>query len=236
MLVLLLSAILPVAIFLFFIYRKDTEKEPPKLLVKCFLWGCFITLPIILIGLLFDCFNIFNSAFLDSFYNAFVVAAFVEEGGKFLCLYWLIWKHKEFDQHFDAIVYAVFVSLGFALVENILYVFQHGFGIAISRAILSVPGHGLFGVMMGYFFALAKFSETAKKQKLLWLSFLVPFLFHGLYDFILFYIEKSSDNIAVLLFVAFIVVMVFLWRYGIRYIRKHYAKDREDNLINKEIE
>ena len=162
MLVILLSAIFPVIIFLFFIYRKDTEKEPPILLVKCFLWGCVITLPIILIELVLDHLNIFNSALLHSFYNAFVVASFVEEGFKFLCLYWIIWKRKEFNQYFDGIIYAVFVSLGFAFIENIGYIFQNGFGAAIMRAILSVPGHGLFGVIMGYFFSLARFSEIEK--------------------------------------------------------------------------
>ena len=225
--ILLLSAILPVAVFLFFIFRKDTEKEPIKLLLKCFLWGCIATLPIVLIELVFDFFNIFTSAFWHSFYKAFVVAAFVEEGVKFLVLYWIIWKHKEFDQHFDGIVYAVFVSLGFAVVENILYVFDGGIGISVMRAILAIPLHGFCGVIMGYFFAIAKFCEIDKKQKFLWLSFLVPLLFHGLYDFALFYIEKSSDNIALalLLFAVFIAVVVFLWRIGIKHIKRHYAKD-----------
>jgi RsiW-degrading membrane proteinase PrsW (M82 family) len=235
MLVILLSAIFPVIIFLFFIYRKDTEKEPPILLVKCFLWGCVINLPIILIELVLDHLNIFNSALLHSFYNAFVVASFVEEGFKFLCLYWIIWKRKEFNQYFDGIIYAVFVSLGFAFIENIGYIFQNGFGAAIMRAILSVPGHGLFGVIMGYFFSLARFSEIEKKWKFLWLSFLIPFLFHGLYDFLLFYIEKSGDNIGfvLLLFAMFVIVMVFLWHYGIRYVKKHYANDKENNLKYK---
>ena len=233
--ILLFSAIFPVAIFLFFIYKKDTKKEPPKLLAKSFMWGCIAALPVIIVELILDYFNIFNSAFLQSFYNAFIVAAFVEEGFKFLCLYLIIWKHKEFDQYYDGIVYAVFVSLGFAVVENIVYVIQFGIVTSILRAILPVPGHGLFGVIMGYFFALAKFSTNNKRKKLLWLSFLLPFFIHGLYDFFLFYMQHFQDNvfIALLFIVFFIILMVFLWRYGIRYIKKHYAKDKEEILINK---
>jgi RsiW-degrading membrane proteinase PrsW (M82 family) len=226
--ILLLSAIFPVAVFLFFIFRKDTEKEPIKLLAKCFLWGCIATVPVILIELVLDLFNVFTSAFWHSFYKAFIVAAFTEEGVKFLFLYWIIWKHKECNQYFDGIVYAVFVSLGFAVIENILYVFNfNGLSTAINRAIFSVPAHGLFGVIMGYFFTLARFSETNKKRKFLWMSFLVPLIFHGLYDFVLFYMEKSNDNITFysLLFVIFIVVMVFLWHTGIKHIKQHYAKD-----------
>ena len=234
-LLLLLSAIAPVAIFLFFVYRKDTEKEPPKLLAKSFLWGCIAILPILTIELVLQYLNIFSSAFLHSFYEAFIVAAFVEEGVKLFCLYKIIWKHKEFDQYYDGIVYAVFVSLGFALVENIFYVLEGGFGVSILRAMLSIPAHGLFGVLMGYFFALAKFSPN-KNKKFLWLSFIVPFLAHGLYDFFLMYMVGNDEITIFLLFHLFIALMIFLWRFGIKYIKKHYAKDKAAILSAEIIE
>ena len=226
---LLLAAGLPVAIFLFIIYRKDKQKEPPGLLVKCFLLGCVATVPIVIVELIVGELNNFNSAFLTSFYDAFIVAALVEEGFKFLFLYWIIWHRREFDQHYDGIVYAVFVSLGFALVENILYVVDLGFGVAIMRGLLSVPGHGLFGVCMGYFFALAKFApDRRRRKKQLWLSFLVPVLFHGLYDFFLMYLDTHENTLIILLlFAGFVGVMICLWRIGIKFIKRHLAKDYE---------
>ena len=224
-LLLILSAIFPVAVFLFIVYKADTVKEPPKLLAKCFFFGCLATIPILIIELGLGLLNVFDSHFLTSFYEAFIVASLTEEGVKFLVLYWIVWKRKEFDQYYDGIVYAVFVSLGFALVENILYVIQSGFGVAVARALLSVPGHGLFGVMMGYFFARARFSPE-NKRKFLWLSLLIPILFHGLYDFILFYLPAIEDPIVMLLFgLCFVALIVLLWVYGIKNIRKHYKKD-----------
>ena len=224
---LLVAATIPVVIFLIVIYRKDTEREPPKLVLKCFFLGCVATVPIVIVELLVGVFNKFDSALLYSLYEAFVVAAIVEEGFKFLFLYLIVWKRKEFDQHYDGIVYAVFISLGFALVENILYVFEYGIGTAIMRAILSVPGHGLFGVAMGYFFSLARFSPTGGRG-MLWLSFLVPMLFHGLYNFFLMYIGESENELLIgLALLAFIVALVFIWRSGARYIKKHHATDKE---------
>jgi len=224
---LLVAAAFPVVIFLIIIYRKDTEREPPGLVLKCFFLGCVATAPIMLFELFAGAFNNFDSALFQSLYNAFIVAAIVEEGFKFLFLYRTIWKRKEFDQYYDGIVYAVFISLGFAFIENILYVFQFGLGTAILRAVLSVPGHGLFGVAMGYFFSLARFSPNRGKG-LLWLSFLVPVLFHGLYNFFLMYIGESENELLIgLLFLAFLAALIFIWRSGIRYIKRHRAKDTE---------
>ena len=227
MLTLLLSAAFPVAVFLIVIYNKDTVKEPPGLLVKCFIWGCIATVPILFIELLLDGFNLFEPVLISAFYDSFVVAAAVEEGFKFLFLYLIIWKSREFDQHFDGIVYAVFVSLGFALIENIFYVLEGGLGIGIMRAVLSIPGHGLFGVVMGYFFALARFSGPGGK-KILWLSFLAPVFLHGAYNFLL-SLAAGIDNglLTLLIFAGFIAFMVFLWRLGIKNINKQRAKDLE---------
>ena len=224
---LLIAAIFPVAVFMIIIYRRDTEKEPKGLLVKCFLGGCVITIPVVFLGLFLDEFNVFNSAAMSSFYDAFVVAATVEEGFKFLLLYFIIRKRNEFDQHFDGIVYAVFISLGFAFVENVLYVAEYGFGTAVVRAVLAVPAHGLFGVCMGYFFAHAKFSPKYRSGFLL-LSFLVPMVLHGLYDFFLMYLDVvDSDGLILLLFFGFIALMICLWVVGIKFIRKHRTKDKQ---------
>lgn len=228
--VLLISSITPVAIFLYLIYNKDHIKEPPMLLTKCFLGGILaiiMTLLLVIpIGLLQP---LFAGDFLTSFYDAFLTAAIPEEFSKFIILYWIIWKSKEFDHHYDGIIYAVFVSLGFALVENILYVFGEdgGFKVALLRAILAVPGHGFFAVIMGYYFSIARFHVGTEKNRLLMTSLLMAILFHGIYDFILMYMSANSNNplLIILLVIVFSVFIIRMWRLGLKKIEKHHLKD-----------
>lgn len=133
----------------------------------------------------------FLSSFTSSFpglfapaWNAFVVAAFSEELFKYIALYLLIWKSREFNEKFDGIVYGVYVSLGFAAVENVLYVMDYGVSTGIMRAITAVPAHAIFGITMGFYFGLAKFYEKERKQ-LKRKALLYPILLHGIYDFII---------------------------------------------------
>lgn len=93
-------------------------------------------------------------------------------------------KNNEFNEPFDGIVYAVMVSMGFAALENILYTFQYGFGVGVTRVFTAVPAHATFGIIMGYFMGKAKFSNNRIKFNLLGLLFAI--LFHGSYDFFLF--------------------------------------------------
>ena len=192
---LLIASITPVMIFLYLIFRIDKNKEPIGLLTKCFFGGflsiiltLIIDVPMSYIG------TSFSSPFSKSFFDAFFVAGFPEELSKFIILYWLVWKSKYFDEHYDSIVYAVFVGLGFALVENILYVFENGMGVAFFRAILAVPGHGLFAVVMGYFLSKAKLSTDGAQKRYLALSLTIPMLMHGIYDFILMYANNLSKT------------------------------------------
>lgn len=117
---LLIASITPVIIFLYTIFKKDKNKEPLSLVAKCFLGGfasIIITL-IIDIPLIPYSENI-PSPFFKSFFDAFIVAAIPEELSKYVILYWLVWKSKYFDEYYDGIVYAIFVSLGFAMIENL---------------------------------------------------------------------------------------------------------------------
>lgn len=225
---LLISSIFPVVIFLYMIYQKDHEKEPISLLFKCLLGGCLSTLLSLLMSIpLGTISGLFPGAFLSSIHQSFLEAAIPEELAKFGILYLLIWKSRELDHSYDGIVYSVFVSLGFALIENILYVFEGGFSVAIARAILAVPGHGLFGVMMGYYFSLAKFHEGGKRREFLLKSLAIPILFHGAYDFLLFYIGASSENILLVVFLLFLFagVVILLWRKGIAKVKHHLEQD-----------
>ena len=125
--VLLIASVFPVIIFLYIIYQKDHEKEPLGLLIKCLLGACFSTLLSFILSIpLGKLSGFFPGPLLSSFHSSFFEAAIPEEIAKFSVLYFFIWKSKELNHHYDGIVYSVFVSLGFALIENVLYVFQGG--------------------------------------------------------------------------------------------------------------
>lgn len=199
----------PILIILIFIFLKDKyEREPIKLLIFTLFLGCLTPIPVLIVdagwGFL-ERFLPLESHYAKIFYESFIIAGFTEELFKFLVLIIFIWKSKEFDEKFDGIVYAVFASLGFALVENILYVFSGGAGVALLRAFTAVPAHALFGITMGYFFGLAKFSES-RKNLLLFLSLFLPIGIHGFYDFVL----MSENGFLLLAFIPFMIVIFIL--------------------------
>ena len=222
---LLLISILPVIILLGYIYLKDkNEREPFGLLLKAFFSGCMVAFVILLWSFIEGIIGIHltefaeNSAILKSFFQA----AIPEEGLKLLFLYLLIWNNKEFNEHFDGIVYAVFVSMGFACVENILYVFTGGFETGVVRALLAVPGHFLFAVIMGYFFSRARFTPM-NRRRLMAMAFICPVLAHGLYDTLCFAMEMYGDmgGLSAVLSVLFLAFNIKLWKLGLKAIRTH---------------
>lgn len=209
---LLIIAIAPVFIIAFYIYFRDKyEKEPLNLLLKAGAAGAIIVLPVIFAEKAIALIGSFFSPLGNAAWDAFMVAALCEEAFKFAALFLLIWKNKEFNEKFDGIVYATFVSLGFALVENILYVFNSGLTTGLARAFTAVPAHALFGITMGFFFGLARFYPTKRKKHLIW-AFILPFFLHGIYDFIL----MSGINILLWLFIPFII---FLWVSGLKKLK-----------------
>lgn len=189
------------------------------MLLKALFVGALSVLPTVFIENLLSGYNCYEGA-PAALYNAFVVAGCTEEFFKLFFLFWLVWRSKYFDEYFDGIVYAVFVSLGFALVENLLYVFSSGFSVGIGRAIFSVPGHFLFAVAMGYFFAIARFSR--KKFKKLWnliMAFVAPMLLHGTFDGILM-ISDMTEGLQGLCLIFFIYFDIKLWKFGQRKMRE----------------
>jgi RsiW-degrading membrane proteinase PrsW (M82 family) len=224
---LLIASIAPAVIIMYIIYRHDTVKEPLSMLVKAFFGGVLsiaitliITYPILGIEL--------NSGAMKSFFDAFFKAGIPEEFSKWLIFYWLIRKAKDFDQYYDGILYAIFISMGFALVENIMYVFENGMTTAIVRSIISVPGHMLFAIPMGYFLSISRFESGTSARFHVFLSLAIPILLHGTFDFILMYSgAKGAVNpgLAVLLLLAFVIFDIFMWRYGLRKIKEHITKD-----------
>lgn len=185
---LLALALAPAFVIMIYIYVKDAyEKEPIKLLLTNFALGA--TASIVLTFIFSAISKLFFTvtdplSVIQQFIKAFVIVALVEELSKYIIVRYVAQRNKEFDEPFDGIVYAVMVSMGFAALENILYVFQFGFGNGVLRAFTAVPAHATFGILMGYFMGLAKFSPN--KIRLNLIGLLMAVLFHGAYDFFLF--------------------------------------------------
>ena len=226
--ILLALAVLPVIVLAIFIYRKDKfDKEPLGMLVKAFFFGCLSVIPAIFLeSILTSVYTIFLDwlpPFVSGIYNGYVVAGCSEELCKLLLLTIAVWGSRHFDEYFDGVVYAAFVSLGFAGCENIMYVFnQESFSTAFMtgsmRAILSVPAHFLFAVVMGYYFALAKF-EPRHRAANYFKAFFLPMLLHGTFDALLMVPEAMGSEGSLLsgiLFVVFIYFDVRLWKVGMR--------------------
>lgn len=191
---LLALALAPGIAIIFFILAKDKyNKEPFSNLFVSFLLGVVSTIPAILLQMLLKgrLENYFEPSSLV-YYGlfAFAVVGFSEEYSKFLMLRYYAYRQKAFDEPLDGIIYGVMVSMGFATLENIMYVMQYGFGTAIVRMFLSVPAHACFGVMMGYYIGLAKYNK-ARSSHLMSVGLLLAILFHGSFDFFLF-IQQSS--------------------------------------------
>jgi RsiW-degrading membrane proteinase PrsW (M82 family) len=180
---LLALAIAPGLALAFFIYSKDREKEPANMLIKAFLWGMVSVIPAIILETQWQSFGYDKTANIgDTAFYAIIVVALSEEAAKFFFLRKFFYRHNEFDEPFDGIVYAVFIALGFATLENVFYAFQYGMSTTIWRMFTAVPAHAADGVIMGYFVGMAKFKKENRTMYLI-LGLAVATLFHGAYDF-----------------------------------------------------
>ncbi|AUC81703.1 PrsW family intramembrane metalloprotease [Lacinutrix sp. Bg11-31] len=185
---LIIYALAPVAVVIFYIYLKDKyEKEPKRLLIISFLLGAIVSIIIttVLYGVFELAVPLTNSlSVLQQFIQAFFVVGFTEELSKYLVVLLFAQRNKAFNEQFDGIVYAVMVSMGFAATENIFYVMESGATTALLRAFTAIPAHATFGILMGYFMGKAKFSKNRTLLNLTGLGLAI--LFHGTYDFFLF--------------------------------------------------
>ncbi|HEY8366696.1 MAG TPA: PrsW family glutamic-type intramembrane protease [Bacteroidia bacterium] len=186
-LILLSLALAPVVAFATYIFYKDKwEKEPLKLLIWCFLGGMVSCIPIIIFEVSTDLlFKPNHDNIFDAFISAFFFVGFTEEFWKWIAVLLLAYRNKNFNEPYDGITYAVMVSLGFAAIENILYVFQGGILVGFLRAFTAVPAHTIMGILMGYFLGMAKCNPKAKATNLI-LSIVTPVLMHGFYDLSIF--------------------------------------------------
>ncbi|HEY4552738.1 MAG TPA: glutamic-type intramembrane protease PrsW [Bacillaceae bacterium] len=224
MLVILSAGVAPGLALLSYFYLRDQYKQEPLVMVfKVFVFGAVLTFPIMFIQYVLK-----SEGFLQGHFMAsFVSASLLEEFFKWFILFLAVYQHAEFDEPYDGIVYGASVSLGFATIENVLYLLGNGVGAAVGRALLPVSSHALFGVIMGYYMGKGKFRIGGKEKFWLFSSFFVPFMLHGIYDYILVSERKW-------LFYIF-PFMLFLWWLGLRKVKhahlltkKHY----EEKLYN----
>ena len=185
-----LAAVVPAVVLMRYVYRQDrVDREPPRLLGGLALQGVYAALAAIVLETLGQ--SVLNALVSRDnprhvVLTAFLVVAVVEEGTKFFFLYRKTWRDPNFNYRFDAIVYAVFVSLGFAAFENVKYVFSYGLSVALPRAILAIPGHMGFAVFMGWFYGRAKLrsdlGDGMGARVNLALGYLAAVFLHGMYD------------------------------------------------------
>ena len=234
LLLVLLSALAPVAVALWYIFKKDSVMpEPTKWLVKAFWYGVLSALlsfafstPLgAIFGLELDA-EVYPSVF-DAFADAFLLAAIPEELAKLIMLWLLLRKNPHFDEKFDGIVYAVCIGMGFAGIENVMYLaggIEDGswISIGISRALFSIPAHFLFAVLMGYYYSIY-YWDIDRSSKTRAMILIAPILAHGLYDGILFCINVDES---------FAVISLYLFLYFFNKLRK-MGKERIENLMNK---
>lgn len=223
-------AVAPAAFLLYFVYIRDRyEREPFGLVLRVYLISLLTVIPAVILELVGEAAidrTTPGSALVEQAVLAFLVVALAEEGAKLGFLLWLAYRRAEFNEVYDGIVYAVAVGLGFATTENIFYVLAGesvggGIVIAVGRALTAVPGHALWGVMLGYFVGRAKFAATRQeRQRLTLMGLALAVAMHGLYDFCLFALAvELPAGLLVAFGLGVLLVLIADWVIALRLIR-----------------
>ncbi len=211
---LIAAAVIPALYLLWFIYKHDSlEREPLHMLITLVVFGVISTE----IALVLERAGFFvldavlpEDSLAYLFISNFLIVGVAEELAKYVLLKTRTWKSPHFNCSFDGVVYATFVSLGFALWENISYVLMYGFETAVLRALTAVPGHTCFGIFMGCWYGAAKrwanAGEPAKAAQYRRLSVIIPVILHGSYDFL----ASIDGSFLGLSFYPFVIVMFLI--------------------------
>lgn len=204
---------IPPLFIIYRVYKLDKiEKEPRSLLFKLFIFGILALIPTLFLEVAAEKYIVNGvmsgmNPVLVSLVDNFLCVALIEEGCKYFFLKRGSWNNPNFNFCFDAIVYSVVVSLGFAAVENIFYVFDYGVSVALLRAVTAIPGHTIFGIFMGHYYGQAKVQEQrgniAASKSLLTKSLFVPVMLHGFYDFA----ASQGNSIMTIVFYVFIIIL-----------------------------
>lgn len=192
------AAVVPSLLFIWYFYRRDVFPEPRGLLLATFGLGVLVVFPVLCVALpvllLFSQPLAEVSPVLGGLTAGFLTAGIPEEFFKFVVVAGYCARRREFDEPMDGIVYGAVASLGFATLENVLYVGSGGLGLALGRAFTAVPCHAFLGAIMGYFVGQAKF-RPQHRTALLATGLLLPMLLHSLYDTPLMILQKEGGNL-----------------------------------------
>jgi RsiW-degrading membrane proteinase PrsW (M82 family) len=218
-------ALLPALLLLRYFVRADRFPEPTRVVLITFGLGCAIIAPVIPVALgLIWLLPESLPAPLAGALVAFVGAAIPEEGFKWLVLRRYCLTHSAFDEPMDGLVYGAAAGLGFAALENVIYVASGGVVVAVARGLTAVPMHAALGVVMGEYFGRARFAEGAARRRLLWRAWLVPMALHGLYDLPLLAMDRGLGESADLLLLCSVpAVLLFVLIVARRVHRKFLA-------------
>ena len=223
MFILLSAAIAPgLALLSYFYLRNQMDTEPRRTLLHAFIFGAIITFPVLFIQFILK----EEQAFSNPFMINVVFTSSIEEFVKWLVILSVILRHIEFDDPYDGVLYGAAVSLGFATVENILYLLSFGIDQAFMRAILPVSSHALFGVVMGYYYGKGKFTSVVIQKNYIALALFAPIGLHIMYNSILMLEEYFLY--------AMLPFMLFLWWFALRKVKQahehlieHLARQHE---------
>jgi protease PrsW len=211
-------ALAPGVAIALYIYLKDKhEREPLSLLMTCFFYGVLSTLLTLFISMPLSYLIVLKEDdVVDQFFEAVFKVALVEEFSKFVFVRFILFPNKNFNEPFDGIVYSVMVSMGFATLENIMYVYSFGFETGILRMFTAVPAHATFAVLMGYFIGKAKFTHSQGFYYSV-IALLAATVFHGAYDYFWFIAEIKNIWTGIWIFaLVSLVVGLILSRNAIR--------------------
>lgn len=228
---LFILAIAPTITYLIWIYLKDKyDREPVKELSKFFTLGVLVSVIAIMfewVLLKFD----YIKGYTNIIYLSFIVAGLTEEILKAVVLIPNLLRERNFNEELDGVVYSVFLSLGFATVENIIYIILEdknmAFQIGLTRAVVSIPAHIIFATIMGYYVSKYKFSnKEIKKREYIVLAVLTPTLVHGFFDFLLMIQSKYF-------IIIFILYMMILIKISLDIIDEYIRKSKKRFKLRK---
>jgi len=204
----LLVALVPAILMMVYVYRLDrVDKEPADLLVELAMLGVAAAIVASVVEVIWAFVVPDIPGYTGLAIHMYIGIGMVEEGCKALFLHKRVWHERNFDCTFDAVVYAVFVSMGFAALENVIYVFSYGMITGVIRAVTAIPGHFSFAVAFGVFYGKAclheRRGESGLSRFFIAMGYLVAVLLHGTYDFCAYF----SAGRTALVFYGFIIVL-----------------------------
>lgn len=213
------AAVVPSLVLMWYFHTRDKFPEPAKVIWATFGWGVFIVIPVLMVAVPLDGVSeAIANPYVKGFARAFLEAAIPEETFKMLVVLLYCARHSAFDEPMDGLVYGVAASLGFATLENILYVSSGGLSVAVARAFTAVPGHAMLGAIMGFYIGQAQFNPEQRKS-LLWRAWFIPVLFHGLYDFPLLALREGVPMEVLMVGLA-LLVLAIEWRWAVQLARQ----------------